>query len=359
MRNDAQNQTYDNILKRILEDHASEIIPCLLAEKDVEIIEALNVEVLIPPRRNDRVFKAWHKGQRHIVDFEIEVSSNARMDVRLLIYHALLLEKYELPVISVIIYPFKVAMVESPLVETSGDEELLRFHFRTLPLWKLDAQKYFDEQQVCMYSLLPAMSGASAEMHMQAIDKMIQYYQGNEDELRDQLLCFGIMLRRAKMLPAADLEQVEERMNMYDQLIEEDPHLQAIAARLADKKAVELADKKIAETIAKVEAEVIARVEAEARAKAEAATRMRIEAEIRARVEAEVRAKIEAEAKTVAVFQNTLRGVIKARFPEGAEDIIRRAVLPDKREALDLLIVQAAVAPDEKALCRVLGIPTA
>lgn len=194
-----------------------------------------------------------------------------------------------------------------------------------------------------MYALLPAMSGASAEMHVQAIDKMIQYYQGNEDELRDQLLCFGIMLRRAKMLPAADLEQVEERLNVYDQLIEEDPHLQAIAARLADKKM----------------AEAMARVEAEARAKAEAATRVRIEAEIRARVEAEVRAKAEAEAETVAVFQNTLRGVIKARFPEGAEDIIRRAVLPGTREALDLLIVQVAVAPDEKALCRVLGIPTA
>jgi hypothetical protein len=67
---DTKNQVYDNILKRLFDKHATAIIPRLLAEDDIQVleeirlveseeeaVEELNVEVLIPPRRNDRVFR--------------------------------------------------------------------------------------------------------------------------------------------------------------------------------------------------------------------------------------------------------------------------------------------------------------
>ena len=72
MSNTSQQQPYDNILKRILEACPGEIIPRLLDEGDIEIREILeinihqelNVELLIPPRRVDRVYRGTYKGNR-------------------------------------------------------------------------------------------------------------------------------------------------------------------------------------------------------------------------------------------------------------------------------------------------------
>ena len=41
-------------------------------------------------------------------------------------------------------------------------EELLLFHFRVFPLWKLKAEQYINEHAVVMYALLPTMAGINA-----------------------------------------------------------------------------------------------------------------------------------------------------------------------------------------------------
>lgn len=201
--------------------------------------------------------------------------------------------------------------------ETSGDEELVTFHFRKIPLWELDAREYFDEHEICMYALLPAMCGASREMHMRAIDQMIEYYQGDDDELRNQLLCFGIMMRRAEMLPAVEIQEVAEKMKYYDPLIAEDKYLQDLVEELAEKRV-----------------------------------------EKRAQEIAEKRAEEIAEARVVAKFQETLIHLIKAHFPLLARDV-EHMVLPDKPDALELLIVQILSAPDERVARVILCLPPA
>lgn len=103
MVNEAQHQSYDNLLKRLLENQSTAILPLLFPELISEVLEELNVEVLIPPRRTDRIYKtrpeSLASGQE-IMHIEFESSSNDKMDKRLLIYHALLLEKYDLPITS-------------------------------------------------------------------------------------------------------------------------------------------------------------------------------------------------------------------------------------------------------------------
>lgn len=227
MANEAQQQSYDNLLKRFLENQPTMIIPLLFPEMVSQVVEELNVEVLIPPRRTDRVYKSrgikTSEEDMLILHVEFESSANSNMDRRLLIYHALLLEKYDLPIISMIVYPFEVSMVASPLKETRGTEEILTFHYRTLPLWKLDARIYVEQQAVPVYGLLPAMQGVSDEMLLQAIDEMIQYYQHDEARLREELLCFRVLLTRARRLPEAEMQRVERRIRMFDPLLEEDP----------------------------------------------------------------------------------------------------------------------------------------
>jgi hypothetical protein len=52
---------------------------------------------------------------------------------------------------------------------------------------------------------------------------MIEYYQEEDDLLRDELMCFAVLLRRAKLLPEVQFERVYRRVRMFDPLLEEDP----------------------------------------------------------------------------------------------------------------------------------------
>lgn len=226
MANDAQKQVYDNILKRLVQHQASAIIPLLLGENDCQVLGEENIEVLIPPRRSDRIYTLAYHDQRVVIDIEYESAASNVMDVRLLIYHAVLLEKYHCPVISMIVYPFEVSMATSPLREVLGDEEILSFHYRTVPLFKLDARTFVQQGAVQIYGMLPTMEGVSDELLLQALDEMVQFYEKDETLLREELLCFRILLTRAKRLPDAAMLRVERRIRMFDSLLENDPWVQ-------------------------------------------------------------------------------------------------------------------------------------
>jgi len=73
---------------------------------------------------------------------ELQTDIDTDMPIRMLKYHVGLYDKHRLPVISMVIYPFETSIPESPFLETSGGEDLLTFHYRVLPLWKLDAQQF-------------------------------------------------------------------------------------------------------------------------------------------------------------------------------------------------------------------------
>ncbi|HEX7733717.1 MAG TPA: hypothetical protein VF458_02595, partial [Ktedonobacteraceae bacterium] len=95
-------------------------------------------------------------------------------------YHVYFLKEYKLPVLSLLIYAFPTTVVESPLIEKSGDEVTLTFKFHILCLWKLNAEEYIQEHVYCMYSLLPARGEASAGLLISATDEMAEYYKGED-----------------------------------------------------------------------------------------------------------------------------------------------------------------------------------
>ncbi len=115
------------------------------------------------------------------------------------------------------------------------------------------------------------------------------------------MLAFGVLLHRADILLPEDIEEVKEKMLYHDPLIEEDPYFGGIIRKRAE--------------------------EAEARGLAEGLT----------------------------ALKNALLRTIKARFPDLAT--ISKAVLPDNSEALEALMVDVAMAPDEETVRHLLGIP--
>ncbi len=221
-----QQQPYDNVLKSLLEGQEAQILPHILPEAVYQ--ETYNIEVVRTILRTDRIYNVLYKGQSHILHLEFETSSDEGMAVRLLDYHAYLHRKYELPVISIIVYPFRTAIATSPLMEISAGETLLIFHFRTFPLWLLSAEQYVQEHIVAMYALLPAMAGANAALLDQAIDQMIQYYQNDEIALARDLRWMGIILRRTDCVLEEDKRMIQERLSMYDDLMENDPEMRRL-----------------------------------------------------------------------------------------------------------------------------------
>ena len=101
-------------------------------------------------------------------------------------------------------------------------------------LWLLHAEQYLRDHALFMYALLPTMKGANADLLNSAINEMIQYYKDDNERLARELRWMGIVLRRADTIVLNEKRIVQERLNMYDDLMERDPKMRKI---FADKEA--------------------------------------------------------------------------------------------------------------------------
>ena len=221
-----QQQPYDNLLKSLLEGQEKQMLPYFVP--GAEYLETLNVEAVRTPLRVDRVYLVRQKGRKKIAHLEFESGPNNDMAARLLDYHTYLHRKYKLPVKSVIVYPFPTKMAESPFREEDEDGEIVTFYFRVFPLWQLKAEQYIHEHAIVMYALLPTMQGADAALLHKAIDEMVEYYKGDDTRLAQELRWMGIVVRRVKTLPRGDKREIQERLNMWDDLMEKDPKMRKI-----------------------------------------------------------------------------------------------------------------------------------
>ena len=335
MPDDGQHQAYDHALKGLFEAFALFLLPLLF--EGVTLIESLDVERLVPPKRVDRVFKVWYRGKMHLLHLEFETSNNDKeMMARLLTYHALLHQEYLLPVITVIIYPFPVTMARSPYREQSGDEDIVVFYYRTLPLWKLKAEAYVKAHAIWMYALLPVMQGVTNDMLLQAIQEMVEYYQDNAEEQHRQFVWMAVMLRRSETIAPEDKLRIQKELDMSDdpfvRIFEEDPVVQEIMARVEARARAE-AEAEVERMRVEVEAErakaEIEHIKAEsANIKAESAN---IKAES-ARIEAES-AKIRAESARIEVESANIRAESARIEAESAKSEVESAKIEAKVEA--------------------------
>src|SRR5258708_19039279 len=117
-------------------------------------------------------------------------------------------------------------MTKSPFRESSGEEDLMTFYYRVLPLWKLDAQQFIRDHVVCMYTLLPAMKGAITPLLFQAINEMEQRYK--RPQLVRHLTRFRIILHRTKTLSSQGKQTMKVYMHQYHDasLLDEDTEIQ-------------------------------------------------------------------------------------------------------------------------------------
>lgn len=273
-------------------------------------VDTLNIEVLRTPLRVDRVYKILLGNETNIVDLEFQASGEPDDAERLLEYHAYFHRKYKCPVISVLVYPFPTTVAVSPLLEKrgKGKRTILVFEFVVIKLWEWQAADVVQRHAVPMYALLPTMDGVSAEMLHKAIDEMVEYYRGKEVQLAREIRWLGIMLRRAEIMPLADKQEIEERLNMFDDLMERDPKMRKF------------------------------RAQSEARGEARGLAKGLVEGEARG----EARGKAEG-------LQEAVMTVIEGRFPPLADLARKKVQRINTPDALSMVLRSLAAAPNEDA----------
>jgi hypothetical protein len=161
---------------------------------------------------------------------ELQTDAEKNMAFRMLVYNLELYDKYQLPVISVVLYPFETS-IPDPVFQAEGSSKTrIRFDHDVLCLWTIEAEPFVHRHIVSMYTLLPAMRGITASMLLQAIAEMEQHYTG--DHLSRHLRRFRTALRRSKTLSIQDKQIVEGKMHSYDSLLESDPEIQQMKAQV-------------------------------------------------------------------------------------------------------------------------------
>ena len=330
-------QPYDTSLKTWVKEDPAHIIPLLLPGATFQ--EAVDVEAIKPTMRADRVFKVLYRGKLCVMDIEFESGADDKMRARLLTYSAILYFEYELPVISIIVYPFRTTIATSPLVIEIADEEMIKFRFFTLPLFTLEAEKYIQEHLTCMYPLLPTMQGANAAVIGQAVAELATLYREDDVTLAQQLVWMELLLERTTTIAPEEKARIQGDIKVYDALWEEHPKVKRIKAQARAEVEKARAEARAETEKAKAETEK-AKAEAE-KAKAEALEKSVAEALEKARAEARVK---EIEAQTT---RDNIVRIVQVRFPE-LVDLAQQAVTHIAGvDGLKLLLNQVAGANDE------------
>jgi len=293
-------QRFDTSFKAWIRAHPRDILPQLLP--GVTYVDTLDVEIIRSTMRADKVFKVIYDGEDAILEIEFESGTDSDLPSRLLIYNAVLYQEHKLPVITMVVYPFRVTLAESPLQVGIGADIIFTFHFHMLPLFQLDAEQFVREHVVCMYPLLPTMQGVHHEMIKQVTDELVALYREDEVTLADQLIWMSLLLERTDTIPPQEKSEIERQLHMYDQLWEESPRIK------------------------------------QERAKSRA----------EGRAEGELRA-----AQTMFV------NIVSARYPGLTELAKQQAAQIDNPAALNILAQKVVTAPDESAVRWLLSPPVA
>ena len=202
-----------------------------------------------------------------------------------------------MPVISIIVYPFRTTMAESPLVIKSGKKNIITFEFEKLPFFLEEAEYYVREHIISMYPVLPTMKGSNHVLMKQAMDELAALYREDEVSLAQQFVWMELLLERTETIAPPEKAEIQKELKMYDPLWENHPKVKRI------------------------------RAESEA------------EGEIKA-------------------LRGVVVTIVRTRFPALAELAQQKVVQINKPEILNYLIEQITAEPDE-AVVRALLRPTA
>jgi predicted transposase YdaD len=227
----SRTQPYDTSFKAILDDITLEILSYLLGEEIIfaeELKESLfKQNTLKPPLRVDCAYKVRSRQREQVGVFvlhvEVETAPTPKIPVRLWEYAAMLHNKYDLPVLQLLLCPFETPNLPIPPYQVKLGEEVMDEHrYRAEGLWLREARELIEQKRVLLYVLLPTMKGVTYEMLVQALRDIRAFFAADESRLCNHLLWFDALLGRTTQVAPEDKGRVRHVMlNEFHSLLDE------------------------------------------------------------------------------------------------------------------------------------------
>jgi predicted transposase YdaD len=160
--------TYDNILKQLASQapegffawlaHTLRMEPAIIENRD------LPSELPTAPRYADVVWLIRIEAEHAILHIELQLEFDETMSERLLGYQARLIERYHLPVISIVIWLKKTRDIPtSPAIWSWRGQEANRCVFQTIKLWELPQEDILNAPYPHLWPIAGLMAKATGE----------------------------------------------------------------------------------------------------------------------------------------------------------------------------------------------------
>lgn len=266
---------YKHILKNLFHEQATEIIPLLLPEYqveqvlDVEMPELRTYEDEEPPSEFDqgivklampeatlikRIHTKWieHSGiferayrlksskteKPVYMVIEFQTEREDKEVARRLLSHLATVERHvaesgeykrkgkakeeEYYVDAAVLCPFP-STAPAPIRDTFQGKVMLEFNFKLLGLWEKDARELLNTHVSAIYFLLPAMKNADAALLGLAIEELEQRFHDSDQELGRHLTGLSLMLQRSETMPEEEKLAAQALLQRFAHLIKDDP----------------------------------------------------------------------------------------------------------------------------------------
>lgn len=128
---------FDQTLKIIARNYAATFLRLAFPDKPIHLLGTVeNVELVLPIRPVDFVHRVAHENQEYILHLEFQLEHEPSFPRRMGLYHNLLAEQFNLPVLSLALYlkPRKATIPNEYLVQL-GEQTINRFAYPVLRLW--------------------------------------------------------------------------------------------------------------------------------------------------------------------------------------------------------------------------------
>ena len=229
----ATSKPWDSTLKRLVHANPSAFVQWLLpgavfVEERPSEIESLKREV-------DALLEVTANGQPMLLHIEFQTYNDATMATRLLLYNVLLMNVYQLPVLSCVIYLLRDGTVsQSPLdVFVPTGHLTHKFYFESIEIGQFTPEDMFNMGSEALIALVPLTQGGTNRSTLLRIFEELKQQRGQEQaEIQAteiEVIAFTLasfVLQRSKNIP--DQEWLIRRFREMHDIMLDTPIMQEI-----------------------------------------------------------------------------------------------------------------------------------
>jgi hypothetical protein len=126
------------------------------------------------------------------------------------------------------IYPYVLCpfpqSIPAPVREEFMGKVIMSFNFLYIKLWEKDAREILNAHATSAYFLLPAMNNADANLLGLAIEELAQRFQSDDEALGRHLTGLSLMLQQSEMMPDEEKLLAQEHLKPFVHLLKTEPY---------------------------------------------------------------------------------------------------------------------------------------